>query len=89
LEKLNKILLPSLAKKGLGKTATSAMVCFYAEKWGNGRFKAISFSEGLLKLSARSSAQAMELDMQKEDLLNYMKEFVGKKRIKIIWKTQN
>jgi len=87
MDKLSKILLPALAKKGLGKATSSAMICFYAEKWGNGRFKAISFSEGLLKLSVKSSSQAMELDMQKGELLEFLKQYVGKKRIKIIWKT--
>ncbi len=90
MDKLNKILLPALAKKGLGKATKSAMVCFYAEKWGNGRLRAISFSEGILKLSVNSSAAASEMDMQKDELINYLKNNCPRNFVKkIVWKIVN
>jgi len=73
MEKIDKILLTALYKKPIGRLARSAMVCFYAEEWGEHRFKAISFSNGVLKLSVGSSAGAMELDMKKEELFTFLK----------------
>ncbi len=77
MEKIDKILKYSFTKKAVGRAARSAMVCFYAEKWGNHQMKAISYSGGILKLSADNSSQLMEIDMKKESLQKYLKEKTG------------
>jgi predicted nucleic acid-binding Zn ribbon protein len=82
LEKLDKILRPALAKKGLLKVATSAEVCFYASKWKNARFIPISFARGALKVSVTSSSAASELQMQSEDLLEFINRKFSKKIVR-------
>jgi predicted nucleic acid-binding Zn ribbon protein len=82
MDKLDKILRPALAKKGLLKIATSAEVCFYATEWKNVRFIPISFSRGVLKVSVSSSSAASELQMQSEDLLESINRKFSKKIVR-------
>jgi len=87
MEKINKILTRSLAKKGLYGTARSAQICFYAEEWGKGRFRAVSYTKGVLKVSVSGSCAASELQMEEEKLTQYLNEKLGGeivKRLKII-----
>lgn len=84
MDKLDKFLRPALAKRGLLGAATSAEVCFVADKWGNGRFSAISFSKGILKLSVRSSAAASELSMESENLIRFLNEKIGRKSVESV-----
>jgi hypothetical protein len=72
MDRISKLLLPALSRKGLAGTATSAQICFYAKKWGKGRFSAISYSKGTLKLSCRSSSAAQDLDMEREKLMDHI-----------------
>lgn len=74
MERIDKILRPALAHKGILKQATGAEICFLAEKWGKGRFQAISYSDGLLKLSCASSSASSELHMQTEELMEHINE---------------
>ena len=82
MDKLGKILRPALAKKGLLGAATSAEICFLAEEWGNGRFEAISYSKGILKLSVVGSSAASELSMKKEELISYLNKKLGREHVK-------
>lgn len=84
MDKLDKFLRPALAKKGLLGAATSAEVCFLADKWGNGRFSSTSFSKGVLKLSVLSSAASAELSMQEEELINFLNKRIGRESVKSI-----
>lgn len=84
MDKLDKILIPALAKKGLAGVAISSLVCFYADKWGKGRFKTISLSKGLLKLSVDSSPAAAELQIEQDKLADFINEKIGKKMVKEI-----
>ena len=84
MDRISKLLLPSLSKKGLAGTATSAQICFYAEKWGKGRFTAISYSKGTLKLSCRSSSAAQDLDMEREKLIDHINSKIKRKIVKNI-----
>lgn len=84
MDKLNKILRPALAKKGLLGAATSAEICFMAEKWGNGRFCAISFSKGVLKLMVEGSSAASELSMEQENLISFVNKKLGKNSVKSV-----
>jgi hypothetical protein len=70
MEKLDKILHNSLHRKAIGKVATSAEICFYASEWGNGRFEAVSFLNGTLKLSVPSSPAAADLEIQSDILID-------------------
>jgi len=79
MEKLDKILASALAKKKLSGTVRSAQICFYADEWGNGRFQAISFSRGILKVAVNSSPAASELEIQKENLIENLNKRLGNK----------
>lgn len=84
MERIDKILKPALAHKGILKQATGAEICFLAEKWGKGRFQAISYSDGLLKLSTASSTASSELHMQTEELSEYLNGKVKWKAVRAI-----
>ena len=87
MEKLDKILRPALAKRGLLRVATSAEICFYAEKWAKGRFTPVSYARGILKVSVSGSCAASELQMEEEKLIRHLNEKLGRetvKRLKII-----
>jgi len=82
VERLDKILGEVLAKKGLAGATTGALVCFYAEKWSNGRFRAISFSKGVLKVSVESSPAASELQIGEGDLVDFINDKLKKKMVR-------
>jgi len=84
VDKLDKFLRPALAKRGLLGAATSAEVCFLAEKWGNGRFCCISFSKGVLKLSTPSSSAASELQMDIDKLIKFLNDKLGREAVKSV-----
>lgn len=87
MDKIGKLLMGNMAKKGIAGAALGAQVCYFAEKWGKGRFSAVSLSRGILKLSVRTSCAAQDLSMQEEELVNHLNEKIGKnivKRIRII-----
>jgi hypothetical protein len=84
MDKLDKFLRPALAKRGLLPAATSAEVCFLAEEWGNGRFLAISFSKGILKLIVPSSSAASELSMEQDNLIEFLNKKLNKNVVKSV-----
>lgn len=73
-----------MAKKGLGKATQGAEICFLADKWGNHRFSAISYADGLLKVSVDSSPAASEIEMQKEVLFESINAKIGYKAVSAI-----
>lgn len=82
MDKIDKIIRDRLAKnKSLG-AYQSAQICFLADKWGNGRFKAVSFQKGVLKVSVGSSSAASELKMQEDELIDSINSSMGKKIIR-------
>jgi len=87
MDKIDKILLPVMAKKGLGGAAVSSQICFYANEWGKDRFDAISYSRGVLKLSVRDSIDAGEVQMESEGIISYVNSKMGReivKRVRIV-----
>jgi len=82
MERIDKIIKDTLYKKPIGKATRSAMICFYAEEWGKGRFRAISFSTGVLKLLAPSPIEAMELDIVRDDLIDYLNQKLKSRTVK-------
>ena len=87
MDKVSKILLPVMAKKGLGGAAVSSQICFYATEYGKGNFEAISYSRGVLKLSCADSIDAGEVQMQSEKIIEYVNGKMGReivKRIRIV-----
>ena len=87
MDKINKILKGALGKKGLMGVATSAHICFLAEKWAKGRFEPISYSKGVLKVSVKSSSHAQEMSMKENEICEYINEKLGRicvKRVRII-----
>jgi len=84
MDKISKILKGSLGKKGLMGAATSAHICFLAEKWARGRFVPISYSKGVLKVSVKSSAHAQEVSMKEEEIILYINEKIERKCVKRI-----
>jgi len=84
MDKINKILKRSMGKKGLMGTATSAHICFLAEKWARGRFEPISYSKGVLRVSVKSSAHAQEMSMKEEEIIKYINDKIERKCVKKI-----
>ena len=84
MEKLDKIIALSLTKKKLGKPLKAAQICFYAGLWGKAHLKPIAFSGGVLKVSVKSSPAASELEIQKEDLLDFVNAKIGYKAVRSI-----
>ncbi len=82
MEKIDKLLLSTMAKKGLGEPVLGALVCFWAAEWSTGSFEPISFSRGILKVSVRSSAAASELHIIEEDLIDVLNEKAGRKLVR-------
>jgi len=87
MEKIDKILLPVMARKGLGGAAVSSQICFYASEYGKGCFEAVSFSKGVLKLSCADSIDSGEVQMMSEEIIDYVNKKIGKNivsRIRIV-----
>ncbi len=82
MDKIGKVLKGSLGKKGLMGAATSAHICFLAEKWAKGRLEPISYSKGVLKVSVKSSAHAQEMSMKEEEIISYINEKIERKCVK-------
>lgn len=82
MEKIDKILMKSLAKKGLGKASQSAMICFYATEWGKGLFDTISFSNGVLKVSVSSSPASSNLQIRESELIDYLNAKLGRRSVR-------
>ncbi|MFA5158265.1 MAG: DciA family protein [Patescibacteria group bacterium] len=87
MDKIDKILLPVMAKKGLGGAAVASQICFFASEYGRGSFEATSFSKGVLKLSCKDSIDAGEVQMMSEEIIAHVNKKIGRKvvsKIRII-----
>ena len=82
MEKIDKYLISTMAKKGLGETALGSLVCFWASEWSTGRFEPISFSRGILNVSVQSSAAASELHIIEDDLISFLNEKASRKIVR-------
>ena len=74
MDKLDKIMHISLAKKGMRKVTQGSEICFYAEQWAKGRFIPISYLNGTLKIAVSSSSAASEMQMEVENLIDHVNE---------------
>lgn len=74
----------ALAQKGLDKASQAALLCFWADEWGKGRFRPISFSRGILKVAVDSAAAAQELSMECEKLIKYLNSKIGYSRVESV-----
>ena len=79
MDKIDKILMPVMAKKGLGGAAVASQICFYASEYGKGSFSATSFSRGVLKLSCADSIDAGEVQMMSEEIIAHVNEKMNQK----------
>ena len=74
---MDKILKVVVNRKGLRKATDVARICYLANLWGKGRFEAISFDKGVLKLRADNHCAAQEAQMLEEDLCDHLAEVLG------------
>lgn len=74
MDKLDKILKVVVNRKGLKKATDAARICYLANMWAKGRFEAISFDKGVLKLRADNHCAAQEAQMLEEDLCDHLAE---------------
>ncbi|OQB05631.1 MAG: hypothetical protein BWY19_00900 [bacterium ADurb.Bin212] len=72
MDKLSDFLNSSLNNKGLSGATGGAVVCFWADEWGKGRFKPISYFRGVLKVSVDSASAAQELQMESHKLIKHL-----------------
>lgn len=87
MDKIDKILMPVMVKKGLGGAAVASQICFYASEYGTGSFEATSFSKGVLKLSCKDSMVAGEVQMMSDQIIDFVNKKMGKEivsRIRIV-----
>jgi hypothetical protein len=87
MDKVGKILMGVMAKKGLAGAAVSSQICFYSDEYGKGHFTTISYSKGVLKLLASDSIDAGEIQMMSEEILSYVNKKIGRtvaKKIRIM-----
>ena len=84
MDKIGKILKVVVNKKGLAKAANASQICYLANRWGEGSFEAISFSGSSLKLMVKNHAQAQEVQMSEEELLDYIEEMIGSRQVRRI-----
>jgi predicted nucleic acid-binding Zn ribbon protein len=84
MDKLDKILHRCIKKKPLRKALESAEICFYADSCSDGRFRTISFSRGILKVSVDSSPAASELQFEEANLVERINKRAGQEVIKSI-----
>lgn len=82
MKKLGDFLMTALNRKGLGKETKSALICFLADKYADGRFKSISFSRGVLKVSCASSSAAQMVQMEEEKIITYLNRELKKETVK-------
>ena len=59
---------------GLEKAYDASIVCDAANKLAQGEFKAVSFSRGVLKISANSAAKAHKLKLGEKELKRKIEE---------------
>jgi hypothetical protein len=78
MDKLSDFLNNSLNNKGLSGATGGAVVCFWADEWGKGRFKPISYSRGTLKVSVDSASAAQELQMESHKLIKHLNVIAAK-----------
>jgi len=82
MDKVEKLLLKNMSKKGLGGAAVSSQICFYAREWSKGRFSTVSYSRGTLKVAVSNSSLAQELDMEKEKLMKHINKKINRSIVK-------
>jgi hypothetical protein len=84
MEKIDQILHSRLTKKKLSGTLQAAQICFYVSQWGKTPCQAISFTKGILRVSVDSSPAASELEIQKEDLISFINEKLGRNSVRLV-----
>jgi hypothetical protein len=84
MDKVGNYLMKVMADKGLGGAAVSSQICFYAQEYGKGSFKVISYSRGVLKLSVADSIDAGEVQMMSEEIVDHVNGKIGRKMVKRI-----
>ncbi|MEI8143333.1 MAG: DciA family protein [Candidatus Berkelbacteria bacterium] len=84
MDKLDKIIRKVVPQKTYGEAARSAEICFIAEGWSKCCFKAISYSNGVLKLSAQSSSAASELHIIQDELIEFVNTKIGRKTVRTV-----
>ncbi len=79
---IDALLRQRLAHYGLGKQYDASIVCSVANKVSDGRFDAISFREGILKVRVGSAARAHIVRMNQDSIISKINEELGEERVK-------
>lgn len=82
MDKLGDFMGEVLAQKGLAGASQAAQICFWADEWGKGRFRPISFFRGTLKVSVDCASAAQELSMDVNKLIKHLNSKLGREAIK-------
>lgn len=82
MEKINYTLKRVINKKGLYLATEAARVCYLANEWAKGRFEAISFSRGALKLRVDNHAATQECQMLSQRLIEHLNDVLDGEVIK-------
>jgi len=89
MDKINQFLSNNAKYVKLSKPLTAAKVCDTAREVSDGRFKVISFKDGLLTLGVENSSAAANLQMESDQIIDIVNQkltrnLVRKIRIKLI-----
>lgn len=68
----------------LKKPLQAAKVCEEARKQAHARYEVISFRDGLLTIGIKNSSQAMEIQMQSQNIIEGINRELGKEMVKKI-----
>ncbi len=84
MEHINKFISNNIKYKRYEKPLRAANVCNIARKQADGRFGVISFRQGLLRLSVKSSPQAASLRAESEKIIAEINKEIGNEAVKEI-----
>ena len=81
MKKINEFLKHNPKYLRLQKPLKAARVCKAAQGYSNGRFGIISFREGVLSLSCRTSAEASNLQMDSQKIIDEINKKIGEQTV--------
>lgn len=82
--KIDHLVKKQLNKVNLGRTAQSAYICRVAEDVLEGKYKIISYLQGVLTIAVKNNYQAMQIQAEKTAILKKINLKLGQQKITAI-----
>lgn len=84
MKKISKFLSEDPRYRRLQKPLEAAEICQRARELSQGRYEIISFKNGLLAVSCKSSAAAANLQMESQNIIAGLNQKLGSEKVKRI-----